>query len=225
MSNDNYNGVNLGSCRVVRRSRRHAVAIRAVAVARLTVLLAASAMVAACSGSGTPLEVGAIGARQPAKVGAEEATVFRLSTGDKVRSVVFSEPSLSGEFTIDNRGKISYPLIGEVNAKGLTGPELERVIVAKLKGRYLVKPQVAIEIVAVRPVYVIGEVKSPGEYPFRPGLNVVSGIALAGGFAPRANSDVVYVKRLNEAAEQRYSDLGNVLVQPGDIIRVVERYF
>jgi polysaccharide export outer membrane protein len=193
-------------------------------------MLAIALSLCGCSQSSTQLGLDTAspnqsGLQQPAQVGADNIPVHRLAPADKVRVTVFNEPTLSGEFVVDSRGKLSYPLVGEIDAKGLTGPELERAVAGKLKGRFLVNPQVSLEVLSVRPVYVIGEVRSPGEYPFRNGLNIVSAIALAGGFAPRADMTTVYVKRLSDSQEQRHSDLANLWVQPGDIIRVGERYF
>jgi protein involved in polysaccharide export with SLBB domain len=76
-----------------------------------------------------------------------------------------------------------------------------------------------------RPFYVMGEVKNVGEFAYKPGLNVVTAILLAGGYGPRASSSVVYIKRAAGGDEKEHRADVSVPVYPGDIIRVPERLF
>ena len=89
--------------------------------------------------------------------------------GDKVRVNVFGEADLSGEFQIDSNGRISLPLIGDVQAAGETAASLEQHVEAKLSDGYLQSPRVGVEITTYRPFYVIGEVNNllggPPELP------------------------------------------------------------
>jgi polysaccharide export outer membrane protein len=149
----------------------------------------------------------------------------RLERGDKLRVVVFNEPQLSGEFLVDTTGTIAFPLVGEVPVAGLNAREVEKRLVERLTGRYLVNPRVSVEIANQRPIYILGEVGKAGEYPYRPGLNVVSAIALAGGFSPRAATSNVVIRRANEAQAKQYPVQPNVAVFPGDMITVQERLF
>lgn len=148
-----------------------------------------------------------------------------LAPGDKVKVVVFREEQLSGEFEIDSNGRISMPLIGSIDAAGKPASDLEAQITAKLKAGYLRDPKVSVLVSTFRPIYVLGEVKNAGEYPFKSGLNVVSAVALAGGYSYRANTSVVYVRRANDTMEREVPAAPNVLVYPGDLVRVGERYF
>jgi polysaccharide export outer membrane protein len=150
---------------------------------------------------------------------------YKLGAGEKVRVLVFNEPQLSREYAIDGTGQIAFPLIGQVQASSSTARELERHITEKLKGRFLINPRVTVEVLSHRPIYIIGEVKSAGEYPYKTGLNAVSAVALAGGYSPRASTSYVYIKRENEAREREFPALPSVTVSPGDLIRVPERYF
>jgi polysaccharide export outer membrane protein len=179
-----------------------------------------------CSGAQQLAVDAAVGPQGgPLQNGVTSAPGYKLGEGEKVRITVFNEPQLSGAFAIDGSGQIALPLIGQVQAVGSTARELERYITEKLKGRFLVNPRVTVEILSHRPFYIIGEVKSAGEYPYKTGLNVVSAVALAGGFAPRASTSYVYIKRVSEAQEREFPALPSVAVFPGDIIRVPERYF
>lgn len=152
-------------------------------------------------------------------------TSYRLGTADKVRVIVFNEPSLSGEFTVSDSGGLSLPLIGEVNATGRTPAEVIADITNRLKNGYLLNPQVSIDVLTYRPFYILGEVSKPGEYPFATGLTVMNAVARAEGYTYRANKKKVFIKRAGEAEEKRYSLTPDLKIYPGDTVRIGERYF
>ena len=106
----------------------------------------------------------------------------RLSPGDQITVTVFGQADLSGTFQIDGDGYIELPLVGGVMVKQLTPKEGERAIEAKLADGYMNRPVVSVSVGEVRPVYVLGDVKTPGAYPFRYGISVLSAIAQAGGY-------------------------------------------
>lgn len=149
----------------------------------------------------------------------------KLDRGDKIRVTVFNEPQLSGEYVVEPPGSIGYPLLGQVPVAGMTARQVEQTLVQRLSGRFLVNPRLSIEILSQRPFYILGEVARPGEYPFKPGLNVVSAVALAGGFGPRAAASVVTIRRASSGQEQQVPVTPDVPVLPGDLITVSERYF
>jgi len=101
---------------------------------------------------------------------------------------------------------------------------LEQAITTQLKSQYLRNPKVTVDVVSYRPFYVLGEVQKPGEYPFRSGLNVLSAIAIAGGATYRASSKVL-IQRSGTTEEKEYPQSSTVLVMPGDVVRVPERFF
>jgi len=148
-----------------------------------------------------------------------------LAAGDKVRVTVYGEDRISGEYQIDPDGMISLPLAGTLKAAGLTKPALETALADKLTGKYLRNPKVTVDVVNFRPFYVLGEVQKPGEYPFRSGLNVLSAIAIAGGTTYRANSSRVYIQRFGSTDLTEYDQSPTIMVMPGDVVRVPERYF
>jgi polysaccharide export outer membrane protein len=150
---------------------------------------------------------------------------LRLAPGDKIRVNVFGEDKLSGDFQISNDGDISLPLAGTIKAAGLTKAEMEQQIATNLKSKYLRDPRVTVDVISYRPFYVLGEVKNPGEYPFRSGLNVLSAIAIAGGATYRASTSTVTIQRFGETKSTEAPQSTSVLIGPGDVVRVPERYF
>ncbi len=150
---------------------------------------------------------------------------LRLAAGDKLRVTVFGEDKLSGEYQVDSAGSLSLPLAGTIQGAGLTKAELEQALTAKLKSEYLRNPKVTVDVVSFRPFYVLGEVQKPGEYQFRSGLNVLSALAIAGGATYRASTSKVLIQRSGSTEMTEYQQSPTVLVMPGDVVRVPERFF
>lgn len=150
---------------------------------------------------------------------------YRLGPSDKVRLIVFGEPDLSGEFAVNARGQLSLPLLGEVDADGLSVEELRKKITDGLSEGYIVGARVAAEVVEFRPYYILGEVDAPGEYPYSSGMSVIKAVAAAGGFTYRANKSAVYIKRSTSDEEVKYKMSSKLVVLPGDVVRVGERFF
>ena len=153
-------------------------------------------------------------------------SALRSQAGDKIKLVVYGEDKLSGDYEIDANGMIQVPLLGAVRAGGLTKKELEHSIAARLRSsQILLNPVVTVDVASSRPIYVMGEVEKPGEYTFRNGLNVLSAVAVAGGFTYRASKSTVLVKRAGEKGLTEYKLSPDIPVYPGDLVSVPERYF
>lgn len=150
---------------------------------------------------------------------------YRLGAADKVRILIFDEPSLSGEFFVNANGKLSLPLIGDVQAAGVTTTALAGNIQRKLADGYLKEPRVSIDVLTFRPFYILGEVNKPGEYPYSSGLTVLNAVATAEGFTYRASKKTVVIKHAGEAEEEKVSLTPDLRVRPGDTIRIRERLF
>ena len=162
----------------------------------------------------------------PAAVQAERAVEeYTLGARDKVRILVFNEPTLSGEFTVNSAGALSLPLIGDVPAVGKTIGALKTQIETGLANGYLREPKVSIDVLSFRPFYILGEVSKPGEYPFSSGLTVLNAVATAEGFSYRADKRVVHIRRAGTVQEQSFRLTPDLAVQPGDTLRIGERYF
>jgi polysaccharide export outer membrane protein len=143
-----------------------------------------------------------------------------------MRIIVYGQEKLTGEYVLDGAGVLAFPLIGQVQANGMTPAQLEQAIVSRLNPDYLRNPSVSVEVMTRRPFYIIGEVKNPGSYPYVSGMMVINAIALAGGFTYRARESSFYIKRNGSTGEAgRVTATQETPVQPGDVIMVRERYF
>jgi polysaccharide export outer membrane protein len=151
--------------------------------------------------------------------------LYRLAAGDRVKITVYGHEDLSGEFQVDGAGRLSLPLIRDIAAAGLTVRELEEAISAKLQPDYLKDPQVSAEVLNYRPFYIIGEVQSPGSYPYVNGMTVINAVAVAGGFTYRAKKDRVHIVRGSGDQKRRMDAAPDTAVLPGDVIEVPERFF
>jgi polysaccharide export outer membrane protein len=150
---------------------------------------------------------------------------YRLNTGDTVRILVYNQQSLSNDFIVRDDGTVSVPMLGPVTARGATIQELERDLYNKLNDGILVKPGVSVQLAQSRPIFVVGEVGKPGQYPYLAKLNVLAAVAAAGGFTVRADRSRVTVVR---AVSDRPSEwTAGVLadLQPGDVVIVREQFF
>lgn len=157
---------------------------------------------------------------------APAATEYRLGPGDAVRLITFGEEPLTGEFRVADGGTIALPLVGSVRAAGLTPHELERAVADALRrGAVLRNPSVSAEVIAYRPIFVLGEVNRPGQYPYQPGMTVVTAVAVAGGFTYRAVEDYASVLRTTNGTALEGKAPRQAFVQPGDVVTVFERRF
>jgi len=169
------------------------------------------------------LSAGSLGA-QPATPSASDST-YQLDSGDVVRISVFNQADLSGDFSLDGDGRFSMPLIGTVEAEGLTPAELEALLVDRFKPDYLVNPRIFIQVMNYRPYYLMGEVRGTGAYPYKAGMTYLTAIANAGGFTYRAKQEHVFVIRADDPEQKEIKLSVEEKVLPGDIIRVAERLF
>jgi polysaccharide export outer membrane protein len=190
--------------------------LRAHVTAAVVLLLAA--LVASCSGPAAD-EI------MPPKTTAAEIAGYRLGSGDHVRVTVYGEPNLSGEFTVDGRGGLALPLIGNVSAAGMNSAQLEKKIIDRLSPEYLTDPKVAVEVITYRPFYIVGEVRNPGSYPYVNGMSVINAVALAGGFTYRAQESGFDISRTIDGDPRRIYGGKTTAILPGDVITVRERYF
>lgn len=107
---------------------------------------------------------------------------YKLAPGDRIMVTVFGQPEVSGDSTIDGAGKIVMPFIGSIEVKDLTIVECQKLILDRLSAGIFNQPSVSVRISELRPLYVLGDVRTAGSYPFRYGVTVKSAVALAGGF-------------------------------------------
>lgn len=153
------------------------------------------------------------------------ASDYKLGPNDRTRIIVYGQPNLTGEYVLDGNGGLAFPLIGNINARGMTPTELQRAIAAKLDPDFLRNPSVSVEVASRRPFYVVGEVQKPGSYPYVTDMTLLEGIATAGGQTYRANMSSFYIKRQVNGRTVRVAATQESRLQPGDTIQVRERFF
>jgi len=142
-----------------------------------------------------------------------DANAETLQEVDVVTIVVFGEPSLSGEFQVSKRGSINFPLLGQVDVKGLTSDEVAQRIEKLLETDFIRDAQVSVDLVGrkANSVLVIGQVRRPGQVKFGPDgtMDLFTAIASAGG-AEEETSDTsrIEIKRRNgDTIKTMYADL------------------
>lgn len=172
------------------------------------------------------------GARAPApQVSAIDAD-YRIGPQDILRIDVWKEPEVSRAIPVRPDGKISLPLLNDVQAAGLTPVQLSEVIGDGLK-KYMNNPQVTVTVSEInsRRIYVTGEVTRAGAFPLLPKMTVLQALSSSGGFTQFAKVKSIYVLRTVDSEQRKlpfnYKDVvtgkkneQNVLLQPGDVIVV-----
>ena len=151
---------------------------------------------------------------------------------DDVLSVVFwRDKDMSTEVVVRPDGKISVPLLNDIQAAGQT-PDQLRAYLESAATKYLAEPNASVIVKAInsRKVYITGQVAKPGSYPLTTDMNVLQLIAHVGGLLEYANSENIVVLRIENGQEQRlkfnYKDVvkgktqQNVILKPGDTIIV-----
>jgi polysaccharide export outer membrane protein len=112
-----------------------------------------------------------------------------------------------------------------VPARGVTTQQLSGTITWRLKQGYVREPHVSVEVETYRPFFILGEVTTPGQYPYVVNMTAETAIAIAGGFAPRAYKRTVKLTRKVHGEQIRTEVPLDYPVRPGDTIFVTERWF
>jgi len=157
---------------------------------------------------------------------------YKIGPQDVLRIDVWKEPEISRSVPVRPDGKVSIPLLNDVQAAGLTAMELANVITEGLK-KFMNSPQVTITVTEInsRRVYVTGEVTRPGAYPLLPNMTVLQALTSGGGFTQFARIKSIYVLRTENGKQVKhpfnYKDVvngkrqeDNIVLQPGDTIVV-----
>jgi polysaccharide export outer membrane protein len=135
----------------------------------------------------------AAGATVPASA---QITNYVVGPQDQLLITVWEEQALSGKFTVEADGSFSFPLIGRVQAGGLTLRGVEDALKSKLAPRYLRNPQVSVAVEQYRSqrIYVVGEVRNPGPYPLTGEMTLIEAMARAGSATPDASGEALIVR-------------------------------
>jgi polysaccharide export outer membrane protein len=157
---------------------------------------------------------------------------YVIGPADELRVTVWQNSELSGAVPVRPDGKISIPLLDDVQAAGLTPLELKEQITGRLR-EYIGQPDVTVTVlhVASHQVFVLGELARQGPIPLTRSLRVLDAISIAGGFSPFADTDDIRVLRRTDegVAEYRFdydayltgrAPESNLLLRSGDTIVV-----
>lgn len=155
----------------------------------------------------------------------EYASGYTVGTGDRLTVKVLGEPELSAEYVVDGAGNISMPYVQNLPVAGNTTAEIEQLVAARLREGYLRNPKVSVQATSLRPFYILGEVNASGSFPYQPGLTVQNAVAIAGGYAPRADHGEVLVTRRTADGTATYKVPVTTQIYPGDVIYIRERWF
>ena len=172
---------------------------------------------AACSGPKSTAPKGAAAyAIMPVPVSGALPTEYRVGPSDVLSLKVFQEPELSNDkLVVDSTGSIYVPLIGSVVAAGKTRNELANEIASRLNERYIVNPQVTLNVVTAvtQRVTVEGEVKKPWLFPLAGQMTLLQALALAEGTTDVAQiRDVVVFRNMGEQRLVARFDLASIRV-------------
>jgi len=150
---------------------------------------------------------------------------YLLDTGDRLRIFVYGNPNLSRLYTVDQEGMVPIPLIGEIRARGRTTKSLARAIAARLGAQFVRDPQVTVDIAQNRPFFILGEVRNAGQYPYVSGITAKAAVAIAGGYADRADERRIQITRRHYSGIIEKMDVPpDYVVKPGDTLYVYERW-
>jgi polysaccharide export outer membrane protein len=163
---------------------------------------------------------------------AELPADYVIGPEDVLGIVFWRESEISGEVTVRPDGRITLPVIGELEAAGLEPSQLQQQIVS-LAGKYITEPNVAVVVRTInsRKVFITGRVTSPGVHALKGPLTVMQALALSGGLTEFADAKNIVILRV-EAGQSRsfkfnYKDVvkgknleQNILLRPGDTVVV-----
>jgi polysaccharide export outer membrane protein len=157
---------------------------------------------------------------------------YVIGEEDVLNISVWKEPDVTRTVPVRPDGKISLPLLNDVQAAGLTPGQLGMLITERLK-KFIAEPQVTVIVTQInsRRIYILGEVARPGAYPLLPNMTVLQALSSAGGFTQFASSKGIYVLRSENGKQQKYpfnyKDVikgqraeQNIILKPGDTIVV-----
>lgn len=169
---------------------------------------------------------------QDSSPGNDQSRNYKIQPGDLMEISVWREDYLEREVIVQPDGKISFPLVGTVSAAGTTVETVQALIAQRLT-QYIPDPVVTVSIKEIRGnrVYVLGQVRNPGQFIMNPTVDVIQALALAGGTTTFAELNEIKILRRNgdsqELIEFRYADIArgrnleqNIVLQSGDVVIV-----
>jgi polysaccharide export outer membrane protein len=157
---------------------------------------------------------------------------YTVKPGDMLAIAVWKEPDLQGPVLVRPDGTFSFPLCGQIDARGKTVNELQTLVTDRLK-KFISDPVVTVSIQEVKgnKVYVLGQVNKPGEFIVNPRVDVMQALSMAGGTTAFASLGEIVILRRSDGGQQalpfKYADVArgrnlqqNIMLQAGDVVVV-----
>lgn len=161
-----------------------------------------------------------------------QQTSYQVKPGDMLEISVWKEPDLQRQVLVRPDGAFSFPLVGEVDARGKSVAELTRIVSERL-ARYIADAVVTISVQEIKgnKIFVLGQVNKPGEFIVNPSVNIMQALSMAGGMTPfAATNDIIVLRgqgKAQNAMAFRYNDVvrgrsldTNIELLSGDIVVV-----
>ena len=174
----------------------------------------------------------AVAEQSGAPKAATDDPAYEIGAEDQLNISVWNEPNVSRTVPVRPDGKISLPLINDVQAAGLTPMQLAMTITEKLK-KFIADPQVTVIVTGInsRRYYIVGEMNRAGAFPLLPNMTVLQALSSAGGFSQFAKQKSIYVLRIVDGKSIKFpfnykevingkSPEQNIVLKPGDTIVV-----
>jgi len=165
------------------------------------------------------------------RAAAQEAA-YTVKPGDTLKISVWKEPDLEGTVLVTPDGGFSFPLVGQIDAKGKSVTELQQIMLGRLK-KYISDPviTVAVQDIKGNKVYVLGQVAHAGEFIVNPRVDVLQALSMAGGTTPFASlGDIIVIRRTGTVQKTFPFDYKgvtrgrnleqNIELQSGDVVVV-----
>ncbi len=153
------------------------------------------------------------------------AKEYKLDVGDSVEYDILNDEDPARQLTIDSNGQIQIPLLGGIAVAGLSVSQALDVITREFVSRQLLTdPKIALSVGTLRPIYVLGDVKSPGSFPYQPLITVEQAVGLAGGIlvASTSGEDAIIARtRLKGELEANQTDIATAMVAIGRLNAVL----
>lgn len=167
-----------------------------------------------------------------AKAAGDDVAGYGIQPGDVLGISVWKEPDLEREVLVRPDGGISFPLVGDLQARGKTISKLTAELSERL-ARFIPDPEVSVSVIQItgNRIYVLGRVNSPGEFAVLRPVSVLQALSMAGGLTPYAERSDISVLRGTGDAQQSipfdYNEVErgeslrqNIILQPGDVVVV-----
>ena len=173
------------------------------------------------------------GAQVVTRVDEDPPNAYAIGPGDVLEISVWKNPELTSTVPVRPDGRISVPLLGDVQAAGMTPLALKQTLTDGYK-EYVTAPGVSVVVKEIhsRKIYVTGEVATPGVYDLQPRAKLMQALALAGGLTPYAKGRVVVLRDSRDGKGDRRFEIeigsiisgkkpqDNLLLMPGDTLVV-----